>query len=605
MRTPDGRILPGRDGLLLALLTALSMMMSGYQFGVSDQLLFLPAVSSWLSPTGYHPNDLLVQHIWATHPTMFWHLLAPLLRVVAIPQLLFLLYVVSHFAFLAAVFAVAHRLVGSRAAAFIAVVLLLSPKPVGGTMIDTHPVYTVSRTVAMPLALWALYGLLTRRYRLASVLAFIAFDIHPLSALPVVLLVLSSCLLDRPIPTRARVSSTALLLGGILPLLVWRWAVGGPGDWAASAEWLAILRRRVPYTFVTTWSWEQWESWILCGLAFLTARPFIAPSSSDGVVRRLWLVLGVLAVIAVSGTVLLFVPLIGQLQLLRGGQLGMIIAAIYFAGYLRHLYARSTAEQWLAVGLLYAFFALLPALFYPCLLVGLATQLVSQGDQGRLRSACLAAMTLVAWALHQRFSSAVARQAPGIPVVAVLGAVSILYHAIKPSLARPTRLVGFGLVLVLGVLTVWYDEDVRRVVRSPQRALLERIAWPWSRAQPSDWTDVQRWAKAHTLPQSLFITPPYREGFRLSSGRSPVVEYKDGALGMFSARVATAWWQRLQSLRGWPLAESRRRYAAFTATEFRRIAATAGATYLVAERPSALPFQTLYDNATFVVYAIQ
>ena len=59
------------------------------------------------------------------------------------------------------------------------------------------------------------------------------------------------------------------------------------------------------------------------------------------------------------------------------------------------------------------------------------------------------------------------------------------------------------------------------------------------------WRDVQLWAAAHTSPGTRFVTDPDEKGFRVFSGRSPIVEVKDGAAAMFSRAYALEWERRM------------------------------------------------------------
>ncbi|MBI4355767.1 MAG: hypothetical protein HY597_04925 [Candidatus Omnitrophica bacterium] len=596
-----------RDAALTAGLTLCSVLLTGYQFGVSDQLLFLPAVNGWLSATGYHSSDLLMSHIWTTHPTVFWFLLAPLFRWLTVPQTLFLLYMASQWAYVAAIFTLARRLFGDATTAVVAVLLLALPKAVGSTWIDTHCVYLVPRTVAVPLALWGFLALLDRRYRLAAVLTALAFDIHPISTLPWVLVMGSALLADRRGLARTeRVTAWVLLIGGMLPLLIWRWVIREPGDWFASTAWLEILRRRAPQPFITTWSWSDWSPLLVSGLAWLVARPDMKPSAAEHQVWRVVCVVGGLAVVAVVCTELVFVPLVFQLQLLRAGQYLIMISAIYFSGYLRQLWHQQGLRPWLAVVLFYALFAMWPLLFYGGVAVALFWERAAHRSRGKRwrRADALLMVTAVVAVMEAGFGVSPAGATRTVPVMAALGCLWVLQRLVRLRFQGPRRLVLLAGVAALAVVSLCLDTEVRRVARSPSTALRARIAWPFGATTVDDWTEVQQWARTQTPPGSLFITPPHLDGFRLWSARSPVVEYKDGALGMFSSRVALEWWRRIQDVHGWPRAKSRAHYQTMSESELAGVARTYGAGYVVVEGPKPLSWRSLHENGTYAVYAV-
>lgn len=64
----------------------------------------------------------------------------------------------------------------------------------------------------------------------------------------------------------------------------------------------------------------------------------------------------------------------------------------------------------------------------------------------------------------------------------------------------------------------------------------------------ADWVDVQRWARANTPTNALFLTPAQQHGFRVHSQRAIVGEWRDGTQLFFSAAFARPWWQRMEAL---------------------------------------------------------
>lgn len=60
-----------------------------------------------------------------------------------------------------------------------------------------------------------------------------------------------------------------------------------------------------------------------------------------------------------------------------------------------------------------------------------------------------------------------------------------------------------------------------------------------------EWDQLQNWVKNNTPPDSLFLTPPQRIGFRIHSQRAIVAEIKDGSSGLYSYPLAQEWQNRI------------------------------------------------------------
>jgi hypothetical protein len=67
-------------------------------------------------------------------------------------------------------------------------------------------------------------------------------------------------------------------------------------------------------------------------------------------------------------------------------------------------------------------------------------------------------------------------------------------------------------------------------------------------AQTPEWLDVQRWARAATARDAVFIVPPGHDGFRVESERSIYADWKDGTQAFFNADVGHEWLERMQRL---------------------------------------------------------
>jgi len=125
------------------------------------------------------------------------------------------------------------------------------------------------------------------------------------------------------------------------------------------------------------------------------------------------------------------------------------------------------------------------------------------------------------------------------------------------------------------------------------------------------WVDACRWISSHAEKNALFITPPYLQGFTFYAGRKTIVEFKSGAN---YKKQAAEWRERLTDLSGGvPLANCsgftcddvmKKNYSLLDAPKIKSLAQKYGAAYLVTDAGKTYPFKMLYKNASYTVYSL-
>ena len=113
------------------------------------------------------------------------------------------------------------------------------------------------------------------------------------------------------------------------------------------------------------------------------------------------------------------------------------------------------------------------------------------------------------------------------------------------------------------------------------------------------WRDVQLWAKRNTPRDALFITPPYREGFRIFSERGIVGDWKDGTQQYFDIEYSYEWWRRMRDLGG-----GGRGYDSLSEERYIDLARKYGASYLVVPKGRRLDLEKVYENGGYAVYRL-
>lgn len=111
-----------------------------------------------------------------------------------------------------------------------------------------------------------------------------------------------------------------------------------------------------------------------------------------------------------------------------------------------------------------------------------------------------------------------------------------------------------------------------------------------------EWDKLQNWVKNNTPPDSLWLTPPQRIGFRTHSQRAIVAEIKDGSSGLYSYQLAQEWQNRISDTH--PLGPK-------STAEILALAQKYGADYLVTFRDQ--PHSSLvpvFQTESFIIYEL-
>lgn len=122
----------------------------------------------------------------------------------------------------------------------------------------------------------------------------------------------------------------------------------------------------------------------------------------------------------------------------------------------------------------------------------------------------------------------------GAGVAALLAMVAVGVHTRTGELGRP-RVARLAVPMVAAIAV--------GVVAFVGRA------YPWvSPAGDRAWIEAQRWARAHTGAGAVFVTPPYRAGWRVGSHRATFGELRDGGLLFYAGDPVLAWADRMALL---------------------------------------------------------
>lgn len=333
-------------GLMLLLLAALWMAARPYYGIVRDARLYMAQALYRLEPEKFQ-GDLFFRYGSQDSFSLFSAVFAPVVQMLGPGWAHLVFSVLGQIFWLAGLFALVIALFGrgrSALAAAVGAIILMSDFGLG--VFRYSEIFVTPRIFAEATVMLALACALRRRPVLSVVVALAAIPIHPLIALPGVLVVL---LMAVPITLRTVAAAgvglavfAGLALFGIDPfsrLLV-----------RLDPEWYGLVHERIPLAFVLQWGWKG---------VFLTAVPAsllaLVCRAASVQHRRL-----ILSVVAVAGCGVLVTAVFGDLlanllvlnmQLWRGLWLVTLIANVFAAQAVLSLPQGSYARVFLIVAL--------------------------------------------------------------------------------------------------------------------------------------------------------------------------------------------------------------------------------------------------------------
>lgn len=565
--------------LIILGLTVISIIINGYHFEYADQEIYLAYLPVYADSHAYPESDLLMlgKQTGGNYYTYLWILLIPFFRVFGLEWTCFIVHILNIYLIYLALYFLIKRILstaieqqepeklyfGFTIPILLALVLLITKKFVAGVSMVTIEPYLHPRNVALVLLLFAIERYLAEKPIVSFGLLGLAANIHVLSAGIVLFAIVVSILIEK----RGKISKQELLsgLGFILcSAPVWLWILIASkrsiiGE-VSIASWLSILQYRASYLFPQYWDRLGWIAFLSILMMFTIGYY----TNQEQLMQRkkiIGLIVGLLLLIIFGFIFSKFIPIPWLLafQSIRSIQFLIILSIILLIPYLIKLWRIDGIGKLCSIGLGIGIFLFEPKTIFIFLIVSVIYLLIFSRIAKRLK-----------WVFAV------------VLILSGLIAIPFLWTRVTIKLHRQVDLShGF-------------------------QAVLNYIQIPGT-STPTPWQEVQLWAKRHSAPDSIWLTPPYLSGFRLKSQRSPIIEWKDGALGIFNPGYAESWYQRLQDFGITTKMNTHLHQVAFLCLsneELERIAEKYNAHYIVVEKPKVLSLPLLYSNSQFNVYQV-
>jgi len=487
----------GRDILAALALAFAGASITGYRFGRDDQIQYLAHLTALRDPTPFTSDPYTES--FGSLGSVFWKPFA-LLSTPALDPWVMLIATLLIGACSALVLIKLARTMGAPGAtAYVLPALLITPKEENYfglvTLIDVELTATFA---VLPLCLGALSAWTTRRVWLALILSALVVPLHPQTGAALLALWCASTALEHH-PRRW----FAVALGFIGLAGAWTVRNFAPVS-PDQLDTYESLGRALYAPLIDLWS-VPWRSWAALALLLIMgvssiprvlARANVLQSHQSDARSRLTLLLIASLVYPTLGGLLLALdpsePLLWRLMIPRSLMFTQLIALIF-------------AGLWIA----------------------------DRFTMGRTKVGSLVLLSIGCWPLT-----------PLTPLTHIASGLLALLVVITIALeSKRSRYISTPDSGPLPVLLTWTTLALIALVGFLTRP------YPWTKPhQPDDWLALQQWAREHTQPDDLFITPPYLAGWRVGSHRATYAELRDGGLLFYAGDPVIEWWNRMSLL---------------------------------------------------------
>lgn len=247
--------------LRLVLLTAACLLIHGYHLGVEDGEIYLPTAKKLLHPSLYpYADEFFLSH---GHLSLFGPILAWTSRLTRLPidWSIFAWYVVTLFAMLAACWVLLRACFTSSHARWTGLLVTASvlAMPATNTGLLLMDPYITARSFSTPLTVFALAGMLERKFARAAVAILLTASLHPQMVAYLIFLAGVLWVAER---SKSRTRERVPVMASFVAFLPNGFRLA-----PATGPYREALYSRDFY-FISTWSWYHWLG-MLAPLAIL------------------------------------------------------------------------------------------------------------------------------------------------------------------------------------------------------------------------------------------------------------------------------------------------------------------------------------------------
>ncbi|MCM8787209.1 MAG: EpsG family protein [Candidatus Omnitrophica bacterium] len=462
-----------------------------YQYGVEDQVIYLPFIKKLINQNLYQDDYLFNYHSEASIFFKIIKVVYPLFN--SLEKTFSFLYSLTLFFIFLGIYKFSQSLFNSRIISLITLLIFMFPKWVGGTGVLTYENYFLPRLLATPFLIFSLYFLINKKIKSSAMFALSSFIIHPVSAASLIIIIIFYLILKRKSFNRRDIISTLLIFftATLIVILFAQKEFSQTTRYPImSSQWLSIVKMRDPYIFPQLWKLRSFGSLILFYIFYLI---FLA-----------------------------------EIKILR-------------------IKNNPFDKDKMTIINLTAIISLLTPLLFIILSETIPITSVLQLEPAR-----------------------------SLVVFAYLSIICFAYASYQIINSKNHFLVKFFIFIFLFFsVFLWNNKHPEKI--------------------DNEFIEVQKWVKDNTDINSIFLTPPFKKGFRIYSERSIIGEYKEGGHVLFSYNFAKEWKERIEILK---------KFDDFTEEDFKKIKEIYYYDYLVINNERNLHFTKVFNNSKYSVYRV-
>lgn len=533
------------------------IILNGYYFRDEPTLIFT-LVKIYRDKTLYS-NDIITTH---SLKSFLISLLSFFDKLGVLQPAAFLLYIFFLFLMFLIIFKLAKLICVNKHAAYLAVLFFLIEKPILGG-IEVFEPYFSYRTAAIPFLLISVYFILRKRYIISAFILALSFNLHPISAVPVFIFLISMLFFDLSARRKIFIAIFVSIVLS-LPIIIWKFCAPGQTiPFLMGSDWMRALKIRSSHHFFPLFSGYGIESITVffTGIILLLTCKY----RNDAGKKTYFFSMLAIFLCVLNFFIMQIIPvsILIHLQLYRSGLFLFLFTMFFLADYILDMNSS------------FSFFKKTIATVIIILVAG----------------NCF------------------------LPVLIFLMAIFLFMGSSNGE--KIYRIAGLSakIILVAAIIMILFNN--RWAFLNPfdnkDRRLFKKVDLPGGKDY-SSWIDVQLWAKANTSKEDLFITPVYLKGFRFYSERGIVGNWKDGTLAIYDPVFAKDWLERMENFKflgrikeyGYhqiPVG-SKEDFLSLQETDILKIAKKYGAKYIIMEKERDLNFREKYSNDSFRVYEI-
>ena len=545
----------------------LSLPIHGYYFAYIDQNFYIPLIRHFINPNLYTKDYLFIQP--QANLTYFINIMGLILKKFNdMETVFFITYLLFLILLFIAVYKLSYSLFKDKPVALLSLMLSLSPLTLKalGIVPRAYDSYLVPRFTSISLALFSLYLFMDDRYILSSVIASIAFILHPLTPIAVIISLFLYLLIKKDM--KAFFYSMIAFLVISSPLFykfIFRYNQYNHGTFFVNREHLYILKYigKETWIFPLLWRFQAWIGLDVVSLLFLLV--IFVKRRKDGLTKNdeksilLFTTSLFLFLINIIFGELMPISILMHLQLLRNIIFIYWLFVIYTAYLLWHLFNEKS---------------------YIYRLLGIALTII------------LLRLILNKFKLSPTPMPFAPLWAGILFFIAILknNVSSRIHHFIEQKTGK-VILGSLTFITLIPPLFYISIKQYRHTIHFPHHYLTSLSK------RNRAWIDAQLWAKRHTKVNALFLTPLYppysRPTFRVFSERSIVFTIEDNPVTL-SYDYAKEYSKRYKDFKN---------YKNLSAKDLEDLAQKYHASYIVIEDDTPkLDLPSVYENNYFKIY---